>query len=165
MHDEPESIKIISKTQLKKEATALQELGRELTDFKANDLDKLELSTRLRAAIDEFKKLPNAHGAKKRHLQYIGRLMRESDGEDLKRKIRHLDTSPQISPKVKFENEIFEQIMTSGDVAINEIVIQQQRFDRQQLRQLKNNIVKAAPEKRGSLENKLRKYIRLNISS
>ena len=106
MHDEPESIKIISKTQLKKEATALQELGRELTDFKADDLDKLELSTRLRAAIDEFKKLPNAHGAKKRHLQYIGRLMRESDGEDLKRKIRHLDTSPQISPKEKFENEI-----------------------------------------------------------
>ena len=91
--------------------------------------------------------------------------MRESDGEDLKRKIRHLDTSPQISPKVKFENEIFEKIMISGDVAINEIVIQQQRFDRQQLRQLKNNIVKAAPEKRGSLENKLRKYIRLNISS
>ena len=74
MHDEPESIKIISKTQLKKEDIALQELGRELTDFKTDDLDKLELSKRLRAAIDEFKKLTNAHGAKKRHLQYRKRI-------------------------------------------------------------------------------------------
>ena len=33
------------------------------------------------------------------------------------------------------------------------------------LTKLKNNIVKAAPEKRGSLENKLRTYIKLNINS
>ena len=57
------------------------------------------------------------------------------------------------------------QYVTNRDMTINEIVIQQKKFDRQKLRQLKTNIVKAAPEKRGSLENKLRTYIKLNINS
>ena len=81
MHNKSETLSKISKTQLKKEAMALRELGKDLTSFPTNDLDQLGLNPKLRVAIDDFKRLPNSHGARKRQLQYIGRLIRENGGD------------------------------------------------------------------------------------
>jgi ribosome-associated protein len=68
-----------SKTQRKKEAQDLKELGKELTKFTAQQLQSLPLSDKLIAELLEFNRLPNSHGAKKRQLQFIGKLMRAND--------------------------------------------------------------------------------------
>ena len=47
----------VSKTQKKREATALLELGRDLTSFPDNFLEQLQLEPKLRSAISDFKKL------------------------------------------------------------------------------------------------------------
>ena len=149
----------VSKTQKKREATALLELGRDLTSFPDNFLEQLQLDPVLRNAINDFKKLVNTRGAKKRQLQYIGRLLRENKDETLLKQIQHLSSSPKQSPKYPLVEKVFERIISEGDQAINEIVCEQHNFDRQKLRQLKSNILKAKGEKRESAENKLRAYI------
>ena len=171
MQNKSETLEKMSKTQLKKEATELRELGRDLTSFPPSDLDQLELNPKLRAAIDDFKRLPNSHGAKKRQLQYIGRLIRERDGKMLQTKIHRLNSSlkqqkqlkstNQQSTNQQSTNQLFERIISEGDSVITEIAAKQQQLERQKLRQLKNNILKAKPEKRALAESKLRAYIKL----
>lgn len=149
----------VSKTQKKREAMALLELGRDLTNFPDNSLEQLQLDPKLKNAINEFKKLFNTRGAKKRQLQYIGRLLRENQDETLLKQIQHLSSSPKQSPRYPLVEKVFEKIISEGDQAINEIVCGQHNFDRQKLRQLKSNILKAKGEKRETAENKLRAYI------
>ncbi len=151
----------VSKTQKKREAEALLELGRNLTNFPDNSLEKLQLDPKLRNAINDFKKLFNTRGAKKRQLHYIGRLLRENQDETLLKQIQNLGTSPKLPPRYPLVEKIFERIISEGDQAINEIVCEQHNFDRQKLRQLKSNILKAKPEKRESAEDKLRAYIKI----
>ena len=164
MNDESRTLEKTSKTQLKREAMALQDLGRELISFPTKDLDQLQLNQQLRTAIDEFKRLPNSHGAKKRQLQYIGRLIREHGGKVLQMHIRNLNSSSRASKKPNGANEIFEKIISNGESAITEIVSKQDKFERQKLRQLKSNILKSQAEKRTSAEDKLRAYINLIIN-
>ena len=102
---------------------------------------------------------------KKRQLQYIGRLIRENEGKTLQTQIRLLHSSSNQTKKRNSANEIFERIISEGDFAITDIVAKQQKFERQKLRQLKSNIVKARAEKRTSAENRLRTYIKLVIDS
>ena len=151
----------ISKTQKKRKAIALLELGRDLTGFPDNSLEKLQLDPKLRNAIDDFKKLYNTRGAKKRQLQYIGRLLRENQDATLFRQVQQLRSSPKQSLRSPTIDKLFERIISEGDQAINEIVSEYYHFDRQKLRQLKSKILKANPEKRESVENKLRAYIEL----
>ena len=151
----------VSKTQKKREATALLELGRDLTCFPDKFLEQLQLDPKLRNAINDFKKLFNTRGAKKRQLQYIGRLLRETHDETLLKQIQHLSSSPKKSTKYPLVEKVFERIINEGDQAINEIVCEQRNFDRQKLRQLKSNILKSKAEKRESAENKLRAYINI----
>jgi ribosome-associated protein len=67
-----------SKSQSKREMLALQALGEKLVTLKPTQLDKMPIEETLRAAIDEAH-LMRSHGAVRRQLQYIGRLMRSID--------------------------------------------------------------------------------------
>ncbi len=67
-----------SKTRLKAEADAAQEVGRKLVELPKDKLNKLQLEESLRDAIAEAKRL-TANVAIRRQLQYIGRLMRDTD--------------------------------------------------------------------------------------
>ena len=73
-----------SRSQRKRESSALQQLGQELTKLPASALSALPLTSSLRAAVETWKTLPS-HEAKRRQLQFIGRLMREeADADALK---------------------------------------------------------------------------------
>ncbi len=67
-----------SKSQVKRELHALQELGQRLTTLKPELLDRLPITEALRRALADAPK-HTANVAKKRHVQYIGKLMREQD--------------------------------------------------------------------------------------
>lgn len=68
----------ISKTKLKAEADAAQNIGKKLIDLPKDKLIKLALPETLFEAVIEAKRL-TANGAVRRQLQYIGRLMRDID--------------------------------------------------------------------------------------
>lgn len=70
----------ISKSQKKRDIIALQKLGVRLIALNPAALDNLPLSSSLRQAIDDAKKI-KAHKATRRQAQFIGKLMRSEDHE------------------------------------------------------------------------------------
>ena len=75
---DPEADEPISKTKLKAEADAAQNIGKKLIDLSKDRLIKLNLPETLFDAVMEAKRL-TANGAVRRQLQYLGRLMRDID--------------------------------------------------------------------------------------
>lgn len=67
-----------SRSQKKRESTALQKLGEELAEIPVRDLAKLDMPPQL---LDAYKELPRlkSHEARRRQFQFIGRLIREVD--------------------------------------------------------------------------------------
>src|SRR5690606_32656285 len=81
-----------SKTQIKRELHALQDLGARLATLKPELIAKLPISDSLRKALAEAPK-HTAHAAKKRHTQFIGKLMRDQDIEAITALIDQVDSS------------------------------------------------------------------------
>lgn len=72
-----------SKTQRKQAMHELQTLGEDLLELPAARLAALDLPEVLRDAIDELRRV-RSHEGRRRHLQYIGKLMRQVDPEPLR---------------------------------------------------------------------------------
>ena len=68
----------VSRSQKKRESTALQELGASLAKLPLRELERLGISPDLLAAYRELSRITSRE-AKRRQMQYIGRLMREED--------------------------------------------------------------------------------------
>ena len=72
-----------SKSQRKRDMQALQDLGGELADLSVERLRSLDLPDRLLEALLAIKTI-KAHGAARRQLQFIGKLMRDVDPDPLR---------------------------------------------------------------------------------
>lgn len=70
----------ISRSQKKRDSSQLQKIGEELAGLAPSKLARLPLTQDLEEAFAEYRKISNKE-AKRRHLQYIGRLMREAQEE------------------------------------------------------------------------------------
>jgi ribosome-associated protein len=68
----------LSRTDLKKESDRLQLLGEALVNLRADLLARLGLSDKLMDALAEAKRITNFEG-RRRHMQFIGKLMRQLD--------------------------------------------------------------------------------------
>ena len=68
----------VSRSQRKRESTALQGLGEKLAQLPPARQAALPLTPDLQDALTEFRRITNKE-ARRRHLQYIGRLMREAE--------------------------------------------------------------------------------------
>ena len=75
---------VVSKSQRKRDADALFELGRSLCHLSVAQLRLIELPGSIRDAVDKTRRI-NAHVAHKRELQYLAKLL------------RHIDTSPIVA--------------------------------------------------------------------
>ena len=70
-----------SRSQRKRDSTALQDMGEELTRLSGATLDAMPITPAIRSAVEDWHAM-NSHEAKRRQLQYIGRLMREEADAD-----------------------------------------------------------------------------------
>ena len=91
-----------SKSQRKRDMTALQDIGAELVNLPDQALVRCDLPSRLHESIREYKALPNKHGAQRRLMQFIGKLMREVDEETLARIDNELNQNVNLA-KRKFQ--------------------------------------------------------------
>jgi ribosome-associated protein len=73
-----------SKSQRKRDAHALQALGVQLVALSTAQLARLDLPEPLHEAVLAAQRM-RAHGARTRHLQYIGKLMRQIEPTALSR--------------------------------------------------------------------------------
>ncbi len=77
---------LISKTDLKRESNELQKLGEDLLDLRTDLMQQLltlgHLPDALHEAVAQAKKITDFEG-KRRQMQYVGKLMRKLDGEQV----------------------------------------------------------------------------------
>ncbi len=159
LHDEaPEGP---SKSERKRQMLALQKLGEKLVNLSPDVLAKIPLDNTLKTAILEARTITK-HEAKRRQLQYIGRLMRDTDPAAIEAAIDALESKSKLS-KAKFHQmERWRDILIAEeDDAVQRFLEQYPSTDRQQLRQLVRNAKK--PMKGADTE--LFRYIRKIIET
>lgn len=78
-----------SKTRRKADMHALQSIGEALVELSNEQLASVDMPDSLRDAVMEAKRL-NKHEARRRQMQYIGRLMRDVDSAPLRAKLDEL---------------------------------------------------------------------------
>ena len=130
-----EEIIWVSKTEMKTDMEALQKLGEELVTLKPSVLEKFPLSEDLALAIKDAQRFKNE--AKRRQLQYIGKLMRNIDPEPIQAaldKVRNKHS--QATAELHKLEQLRDRIVEEGDAAISEVMEMYPEADRQRLRQL-----------------------------
>ncbi len=81
--DALEPLEPLSKTKKKQQMQELQDLGEELAELSSDWLKKIDIPESLRDALFEAQRM-NSHGAIRRQLQYVGKLMRDLDAEPIR---------------------------------------------------------------------------------
>ncbi|UVE18554.1 ribosome-associated protein [Pseudomonas sp. LS44] len=150
-----------SKSQIKRELHALQELGERLITLKPDLVAKLPLTDALRRALADAPK-HSANVARKRHIQFIGKLMREQDIEAILALIDQLDASTrQYNERFHGLERWRDRLIAGGDAALDSFVADYPEADRQHLRGLIRHAQhEAAHNKPPSAQRKIFKYIR-----
>ena len=81
-----------SRTQRKRAALDLQNLGKRLVELDAGDLATVPIPAELGEAIALWRRI-RSHEAKRRQLQFIGKLMRRIDLEPIEAALNRIDGS------------------------------------------------------------------------
>ena len=139
-----------SKTQRKKEMHALQSLGQQLVGLSRDQLARVELPDELREAID-FAHRVTSHEGRRRHMQYIGKLMRHVDPEPIKEAVAAFKLGHAKDSLALHQSERWRERLLAEDAALQEFIEQHGGIDVQQLRSLVRDARKDAtnaPEQR-----------------
>lgn len=103
-----------SRTQKKRDATALQELGALLAELSDERLIDLDLPDELAEALAAYKPI-RSHEAKRRLLQYIGKLMRFADIEPIEAALAELDVASREQAARLHEVELVRARLIAAD--------------------------------------------------
>jgi len=146
MQEKDEIPPILSKTKLKAEADAQQAIGKKLIDLSKDKLTKLNLPETLYEAVLESKRL-TANGAIRRQLQYIGRLMRDTDTAPIVEQLdrwegKHNDENARFHALERWRDRLINESGTSQSNLLQEFVALYPQTDIQQLRNLIRNAQK-----------------------
>jgi ribosome-associated protein len=150
-----------TRTDLKRASTELQKLGEDLLTLRTDLMARLDLSEKLVDAVAEAKRITNFEG-KRRQMQYIGKLMRGLDDEQLG--AVHAALNEQLNGSAEdnlrlHQAESWRERMVADDEAVGEWIAQFPGTDIQQLRSLVRQARKdAVPEKPGEAQRHGKAY-------
>lgn len=157
--DEFDDVK--SKTRVKKEMLALQNMGVSLLELTETQLESLELSETTYVAIQNCKRI-KSNSALKRQKQFIGKLMRKEDTDAIAQRLDeiHNEQNRQIRQHHVVENWR-DELIDGDQEKLSAFIDQYPHCDRQQLRQLLTKIKKEkSQDKPPASARKLFKLIR-----
>lgn len=146
---EPEiEYELVSKSEMKREMERWQQLGERLTQLSPEIWDRMPITDVLYKALEESKRIKQ-HGAKRRHLQYIGRIMRDQDVDAIQEQVDLLDPSSEAFGRRQRQFELWRTRLIEDPKALNEYIEQNPEVDRQQLRNLVRNASKEVSGENG----------------
>jgi ribosome-associated protein len=150
-----------SKSERKREVTALQELGERLLEFSQEQLNNIGISQELQEALVLVKTL-KSHGARRRQMQYIGVLMRRIDTEPIKQAIDDMDRGQKHKARAFQQLERMRDSLIEGDDTMYEEIISLfPDADIQRLRQLTRSARKEKKENQTPKQSRiLFRYLR-----
>ena len=131
-----------SKSQVKREMHELQKMGEELVALSAASRAKVPLDDELKDALQLADKLSNKREALRRHIQFIGRLMRTRDLEPIDQALALLRNTNQAATRQFHKVENWRDKLLTDNDALTEFIAAYPQVDVQQLRQLIRNAKK-----------------------
>jgi ribosome-associated protein len=125
----------LSKTRRKRDMEALQDLGERLVALDATRLASLDLPERLTDAVALARRLTR-HEARRRQMQYIGRLMRDIDPAPLEAAFARWSEGPARERAQFAALERWRTRLMDEDAALDEFIAQHPQAERAALAQL-----------------------------
>jgi ribosome-associated protein len=150
-----------SRNDAKRDSDAKQQLGEDLLGLGANARAQLNLPEALIVALNDAKKI-DSHGARRRQMQYIGKLMRKLDEDTLQAVqaallAQHQGTAEQA--QALHEAEDWRDRLIDSDEAVTQWLANHRETDAQALRSLIRQARKdAKPTKAGETPRHGRAY-------
>ena len=141
-----------SKTQIKKRMHELQALGERLALLKVEQLDAMALPEDLRAALDDARRI-NGRESRRRHMQYIGRLMRDVDPEPIREKLSAWEGLSHEHAARLHAIERWRDRLLDDDAALEELLRDRPGADSQRLGTLIRNARAERPNERAEHPN------------
>lgn len=144
--DKDDEIIWVSKSEIKRDAEELKDLGAEIVELGKNALDKIPLDEDLRAAVELAQKIKKE--GRRRQMQLIGKMLRQRDVEPIRQALDKLKNrhNQQVALFHKLE-QLRDRLVDEGDDVVAEVLNLWPDADRQQLRSLIRN---AKKEKEGN---------------
>lgn len=150
-----------SRTELKRESDAAQKLGEDLVELRLELRTRLGLPERLIEALDEAKRITDFEG-RRRHMQFIGKLMRHLDAgthEAIRDALNEQHQPGRETVALLHAAEQWRSRMLDSDEAIGQWLGDHPDTDSQQLRALVRQARKdAKPEMPGHAPRHGRAY-------
>ena len=134
----------ISKSQRKRDADELLDLAKELVSMQESRLKKLPMEQELRDEVD-FARSIRAHGAKKRQLMTVGKMLRKRDNDELIDAVYNADKkNRQINARFHQIEAWRNRLIEGSDQDLSELLEHSPTANAQTLRQLIRNAKKEA---------------------
>jgi len=141
---DPETNTPPTRTQVKQRALELQRIAERLVSLPKHIRKRLPLPDALVIAIEESARV-TAHEAKRRHGQYLGRLMREADNEAIIAALYELERPGAINEHENIRNQLLQAAKEGTSKArVEQLLVLHPNLERQLLHQLVRNAGKEA---------------------
>jgi ribosome-associated protein len=133
---EDHDFELPSKSELKRQMHALQALGERIVKLTEGQLKTIPLDGTLEEAIMTARRI-KSHEGLRRQMQYIGKLLRDTDTDAIERAFAALEAGRKAQTQRFHELEQWrDRLVEAGPKAIEEVVERYPTADRQHLRQL-----------------------------
>jgi len=136
---------IVSKTRRKREMHELQALGVALVELPETQLKSMALADDLLEAVLEAKRI-TSHEARRRQMQYIGRLMRDIDPDAIRSRLGEIEGSSAQAGAAHRRLETLRERLLNDDAALTDFAAEHPGADLQTLRTLIRNSRKQLQE-------------------
>ena len=136
---------IVSKSQRKRESTALQGVGKELFELSREQLKRMNLPEKLLEALLEAKRLTSHEGIR-RQMQFIGKVMRDVEIEPIEQQLAIIRGESNHAKAAFHALETWRTRLIENDAALSDWLALHPDTDVQKIRQLMRNARKEAAE-------------------
>ena len=141
--EDQEEIIWVSKSEIKRDAEDLKQLGEKLVNLTKANLTKVPLDDSLKDAIELAQRLQKE--ARRRQLQYIGKLLRSIDAEPIREALEKIENKHNQQQAMLHKLEILrDELVAKGDATLTDLLNEHPSADRQQLR----NLIRAAQKEK-----------------
>lgn len=130
-----------SKTKQKEAMHELRDLGAELVELSVGQLKRINVPENIFDAVRECQKI-TAHGARRRQIQYLGKLMRGVDDEPIRAGLAMLRGESSAETARLHRLERFRTRLLEDEAVLAEIAALWPAVDLQHLRTLRRNALK-----------------------
>ena len=136
--EQQDDIEWVSKSEMKRYAHELKALGEQLLTLDDAELNRMPISERLADAARESRQI-KSFSARKRHLQYIGRLMLEEDAEAIERHLDRLNPGSALYRRIDKQAEHWRSKLLETPETLTDFIAEYPQTPVQSLRQALRN--------------------------